>query len=731
MKFKVYTQLDAMDCGPSCLRMIAAHHGKHYSLDTLRKKSEYTRTGVSMLGISQAAESIGLRSTGIRVSFEELCTASLPCIIHWNQNHFVVLYKIKRRRGKILLHIADPAGGLNCFNEREFKRCWISSVNNGIETGTAMLLEPTPEFYREDGEDSARKGFGFLISYIKPYKQLLSQLIIGLLAGSIIQLILPLLTQNIVDIGIGNQDIGFIWVVLIAQMVLTLSSVFVDFIRGWLLLHIGARVNISLISDFLAKLMRLPISYFDTKMTGDIMQRIGDNRRIQQLLTSSSLNILFSMVNILIFGIVLLIYSSTIFLIFFGASLLYILWIVMFLKKRRELDFKAFAQNSANQSSIVQLITGMQEIKLNACEKQKRWEWEGIQAKLFKISIKGLALGQYQEAGATLINQVKNIIITVVAASSVIRGELTLGMMMSVQYIIGQLNSPIVQIIGFIRQTQDAKISLERLAEINDKEDEVNIEKGLIEEIPPKSDIVLNDLSFKYDGAGDENVINDISFRIPHGKITALVGSSGSGKTTLIKLILGFYPVKKGSIEIGQNNLTNYNIEEWRKRCGVVMQDGFIFSDTIAKNIAPGAEFVDNQLLSNAVKTANIADFIESLPLAYNSKIGQEGHGISQGQKQRILIARSVYKNPDYIFFDEATNSLDANNEKIIMQNLTDFFRGRTVLIVAHRLSTVKNADNIIVLDKGRIAEQGTHQQLITNKAQYFELVKNQLELEK
>lgn len=476
-KFQLYRQLDSMDCGPSCLRMVAKHYGKHYSLDTLRKKSEYTRVGVSMLGISQAAESIGLRSTGVRFSFKEMCSANLPCILHWNQKHFVVLYSIRGKGDNMQMFIADPAGGLNKFSVPEFKKCWISSVNEGVETGTALLLEPTPEFYNEPGEESNRKGFGFLFSYLRPYKQLFSQLIIGLLAGSIIQLILPLLTQNIVDIGIGTQDVGFIWVVLIAQLVLTLSSVFVEFIRGWILLHLGTRINISLISDFLAKLMRLPIGFFDTKMTGDIMQRIGDNRRIQQLLTGSSLSILFSMVNIVIFGIVLLIYSSVIFMIFFAASALYILWITLFLKKRRELDFKAFAQNSANQSSIVQLITGMQEIKLNACERQKRWEWEDIQAKLFKISIKGLALGQYQEAGATLINQLKNIIITVVAASSVIEGDLTLGMMMSVQYIIGQLNSPIAQIIGFIRQTQDAKISLERLAEIHDKEDEINPEK--------------------------------------------------------------------------------------------------------------------------------------------------------------------------------------------------------------------------------------------------------------
>lgn len=682
-----------------------------------------------MLGISQAAESIGFRSTGVKITFEDLRESTLPCIIHWNQNHFMVVYGFSGKGKRVKVLVADPSAGLNQFSEREFRNGWISTISRGNELGAALLLEPTPEFRLAPGEALNRDKFKFLLSYVKPYKQLVTQLIIGLVAGSLLQLILPFLTQSIVDIGIGTQNIRFIWLVLIAQLALTLGMVFVEFIRGWILLHLGTRVNISLISDFLIKLMKLPIGFFDTKTTGDLLQRISDHKRIQNFLTGSSLNILFSMMNIVVFGAVLLFYSFTIFAVFFGASALYILWVNLFLKKRRELDHRTFAQNAANQSSLIQLITGMQEIKLNSCEKQKRWEWERIQAKLFNLSLKGLALGQYQEAGGTLINQLKNIVVTFIAANAVITGDLTLGMMLSVQYIIGQLNSPINLIISFIQQTQDARISLERLSEIHSKKDEDDPSVQLIEEIPRESGIRISDLSFKYDGAGSPTVLNSVNFEIPHGKTTAIVGASGSGKTTLIKLILGFYPPLMGKIDVGGTNLNSFSMREWRRSCGVVMQEGFIFSDTIANNIAPGDEFINKEALQRAVSIANIGSFIENLPLNYNTKIGQEGFGTSQGQKQRILIARAVYKDPQFLFFDEATNALDANNEKVIMENLAEFFKGRTVVIVAHRLSTVRNADNIIVLDRGRIIEQGTHQELTDKRGEYYRLVKNQLEL--
>ncbi len=725
--FPHYIQHDAMDCGPTCLRMVAAFYGKRYSLEGLREKSFITREGVSMLGISEAAEKIGFRSICVQVGYEKLQEAPLPCIIHWNQQHFVVVYKLNDR----YVWVADPGAGKLKYTKEEFCNCWLSSRKNEEDTGVALLLEPTPEFYttEDEGDEVNRKGFSFLYSYLRPYRGLVGQLLLGLLLGSMIQLMLPFLTQSVVDFGINNQNLGFIYLVLIAQLMLSFSSSAVDFIRGWILLHLGTRINIALISDFLIKLMKMPISYFDSKMTGDILQRINDHKRIQDFLTGSSLSVIFSIFNIIIFGIVLLVYSGMIFLIFMGGSALYVAYVWLFMKKRAELDHKRFAQQSANQSTVVQLVNGMQEIKLSACEQQKRWEWERIQAKLFKVNIKSLALRQYQDSGAVLINQSKNLLITALVASLVVKGEMTLGMMLSVQYIIGQLNSPVNELIAFARDMQDARLSMDRLSEVRDKPDEEDPTRELLREIPEGKEIRLQNLNFKYDPLSEYPTLDDINLVIPPGKQTAIVGMSGSGKTTLVKLLLGFYPPASGDIFIGDTPLGSYSIREWRKRCGVVMQDGFIFSDSIAGNIAPGVEHIDKKRLRHAAEVANIHDFIEELPLAYNTKIGQEGHGLSQGQKQRILIARAVYKDPEFIFFDEATNALDANNERTIMNNLQTFFKGRTSVVVAHRLSTVRNAEQIIVIEQGRIAETGTHEALIALEGRYYKLVKNQLEL--
>ncbi len=715
-----------MDCGPSCLRMIAKHYGKNYSLDYLRERSYITREGVSMLGISEAAEAIGMHTIGARITFEQLKEdIPLPCIVHWQQNHFMVVYKIKNNT----VFIADPAFGLSQLTREEFNKGWLSTIQDDEEKGLCLLLEPTPDFYKQKDESINKAGFGFLFSYLRPYRNLIVQLGLGIILSSVLQILFPFFFQALVDKGIILRDVAFINLVLVAWFVIIGSRMAVDFIRNWILLHLGTRINIFLISDFLIKLMRLPVKFFDTKLIGDLIQRIFDHKRIETFLTGTLLNLLFSIISLFVLSIVLIIFSPRIFLLFIIGSALYFIWVSLFMKKRRNLDNKRFTQLSSNQSNIIQLITGMQEIKLNNCEKQKRWEWESIQAALFRINIKGLALNQYQQMGALFFNESKNIIILFIAAHLVLSGNLTIGAMMAVSFILGQLNAPIDQIIQFFHTTQDAKISLERLAEIHKKPDEEPIDVSLLSELPENHEITVNELDFQYEGPNSPFVLKGINLKIEQNKVTAIVGTSGSGKTTLVKLLLGFYEPIRGNIKIGNTNLKNLSHRMWRQKSGVVMQDGFIFSDTIAKNIAISDEKVDKQKLLHAVKMSNVQEFIESLPLGYNTKIGQEGTQLSQGQRQRILIARAIYKEPEYIFLDEATNALDANNERIIMENMDEFFKGKTVVVVAHRLSTVKNADHIVVLEDGKIIEEGNHKKLIARKGAYFNLVKNQLEL--
>lgn len=730
-----------MDCGPTCLRMVAKYYGKSFSLQYLRSRAFITNSGVSMLGISDAAESIGFRTKGYRLTWEQLRDeVPFPCIVHWNQRHFVVVYSIKKKNSRItsinkgqesetVVCVADPANGMLTYTKEEFLKCWFSTNKVGVKEGTALLLETTPDFYNQEDEEKGKLKFMYLLGYLRPYRKYILQLMLGMLTGSIISLMFPFLTQSIVDYGISNSDLAFVVMVLVAQMVLTFGQTANGFIRSWLMLHVTTRISISLISDFLIKLMKLPISFFDVKLIGDVMQRIGDHNRIQSFLTGSLINIIFAIITLFIYTGIMATYHMGILGIFFAGSALYIGWVLLFLKRRRDLDYKHFQQASANQSNMVQLVSGMQEIKLNACEKQKRWEWERIQARLFKISLKGMALNQNQQIGATFINQAKDVMISFLAARAVITGDMTLGMMMAVQYIIGQLNAPIQQFIGFTQAAQDAKISLERLGEIHDKEDEETPENHRIVTIPPSKDITINKLVFQYEGPHSEKVLQNINLTIPAHKVTAIVGTSGSGKTTLIKLLLGFYAPVSGEIMINESRLQQYSPREWRKKCGVVMQEGFIFSDSIANNIGVMDECPDKEKMEKAVRTANIKEYIESLPLGYETKIGSDGHGLSTGQKQRILIARSVYKDPDYLFFDEATNALDAKNERVIMENLDQFFKGRTVVVVAHRLSTVKKADQIVVLEKGEIVELGNHQELVKKKGAYFKLVKDQLEL--
>ena len=740
--FPHYQQLDAMDCGPTCLRIVASFYGKRYTLQTLRDKCHITREGVSLLGISDAAESIGFRTAGVRLTWEQLRDqVPLPCIVHWHQRHFIVVYGIKKQKKGYKILVSDPASGLLVYDEKAFLNGWLQSVDdekditekNGVNPakthGIALILEPTPTFYKEKGEDDRKMNFRYLAEYLRPYKSYIAQILLAMFVASGISLIMPFITQSVVDTGIGTGNISFIVMLLVAELVLVIGQMCNNLIRSWLMLHMTTRVSISLISDFLCKLMRLPIAFFDSKMIGDIMQRIEDYNRVQAFLTGSLLSMAVAIITFLIYSIVMAGYDIGIFGVFLIGSIFYILWIVLFLKRRRKLDYMRFQEASANQSNIVQLINGMQDIKLNNCEKQKRWKWESIQAKLFKVSIKSLTLEQSQEVGGTFIDQTKNIIISFLAASAVIKGDMTLGMMMAMQYIIGQLNAPILQLISFIQETQDASISLERLGEIHERKDEEPDEEQRIREIPDNAGIEFRNVTFQYDGLHSAKVLDNVSFRIPPNKVTAIVGASGSGKTTMLKMMLGFYHPVSGEVLLGDTALKNYSENCWRRFCGSVMQEGYIFSDSIAGNIGISDEYPDMTRVRKAAEVSNIKEWIESLPLGYNTKIGVDGHGLSTGQKQRILIARAAYKNAKFLFFDEATNSLDANNERAIMENLDKLFRDKTVVIVAHRLSTVRNADNIIVLDNGRIAEQGTHDELTRMKGKYYTLVKNQLEL--
>ena len=733
-KTPIYRQTEAKDCGPTCIKIIAKHYGKLINTQQLRSLSETTREGSSLLGLSDAVESVGFKSLGVKLSFKKLLEAPLPCIVHWNKNHYVVLYKIKTSTSlsrQDVIYISDPAHGIITYTKKEFIQHWIGhNADETTEEGIALLIEPTPKFYQSEFEEDEKFGFRFIFKYLFKYKKFLIQLIIGLLAGSLLQLILPFLTQSIVDVGIKNQDLNFIYLILIAQLFLFVGKAALEIIRSWILLHLSTRINISLISDFFIKLMKLPISYFDVRMTGDLLQRINDHKRIERILTTSSLTVLFSFFNLIIFSLVLGYYSMQIFSVFVIGSVLYFAWVLFFFKKRKELDYKRFSEVSQEQSKVIELINGMQEIKLHNAERRMRWNWEYVQARLFKVATKSLALEQTQSVGSNFINELKNMFVTILSAKLVIDGDITLGMMIAISYIVGQLNGPIVQLIDFMRDVQDAQISIDRLGEIHNMEDEEKLEDDKLTKVPENAVIKLNKISFRYTGSL-EPVLKELSLEIPANKTTAIVGVSGSGKTTLMKLLLGFYQVDEGEIMIDNFNLKNISPKEWRRNCGVVMQEGYIFNDTIAKNIAVGEDYVDTKKLIHAINVANISDYIENLPLGYNTKIGSEGSGLSTGQKQRLLIARSVYKNPKFLFFDEATSALDANNEKVIMGNLNTFFKDKTAVVIAHRLSTVQNADQIVVLDKGKIIEKGDHKELIALKGSYYHLIRNQLNLGK
>ncbi|MBI1767323.1 MAG: peptidase domain-containing ABC transporter [Bacteroidetes bacterium] len=719
--FPFYRQLDSMDCGPACLKAIAKYYGKVYSLEFLRIRSSQNRGGVSLLGLKDAAESIGLKTLSAKIPFDKLKNVPLPMIAFWRKNHFIVVYKISNNN----VYVSDPAHGLIKYNSDEFRSGW--TMESEEDSGLVLFLEPTSNFYDSNDDSEKIRDTRILFQYLNPHKRYFLQLLIGMIVGSLLQLIFPFLTQSLVDIGINQENLTFINIILIAQLILFFSRVTVDFIRNWILLHIGNKIGISLMSDFLSKLMKLPQSFFDNKLIGDLMVRLGDYRKIEAFLTTSSINILFSLINLIVFGIVLLYYNLKIFCIFFIGSALYLIWVLLFMKKRRELNNKLFSETSSTQGSFFEIINGMKDIKIYNAEAEKRDNWEKVQRKIFRTNIKNLTLNQYQQGGAFLINELKNILATFVSAQSVINGEITLGMMLSIQYIIGQMNSPISQAVGFIHSAQDAKISFERFEEIFSKEEEELIRNKT--DVPPQNKtITLENISFKYPSC-ENFVLKNINLIIPENKITAIVGASGSGKTTLLKILLKLYKPTNGDLSIGQINLNLINGRTWRDKCGAVLQDGYIFSDSIAKNIALGEEIIDILKLSSAIEISNVKDFVNSSHLGFDTKLGADGTELSQGQRQRILIARAIYKDPDYLFFDEATNALDAKNESVIIHKLKPFYEGKTVVIVAHRLSTVASADQIIVLENGKIVEIGTHQNLIKNRGNYFNLVQNQLEL--
>ncbi|THV62246.1 peptidase domain-containing ABC transporter [Chryseobacterium candidae] len=726
-------QHDQMDCGPACLAMVAAHYGKEYSVQYLRNISYITREGVSLLGISDAAHKIGFKTMAGTLKPEKIDQNFLPLILHWNQNHFVVLYKVSKNifSGKRIYKIADPGHGYISLSEEKFKQSWISIGDEGV----ALFLEPTEEFFQQTPPKEEKLSVAYMFNYLKPFKKQISWMFLLLLLGTLTTLIFPFLTQKLIDDGVTKKDLSIITYILLAQLTFFLGNIIFGIFRNWIMLVVGTKINIQIISDFLRKLLKLPIRFFDTKLMGDFNQRIQDHERVESFLTSQSLITLFSIITFSVFFGVLWYYDYRILLVYMTLTVFSVVWSLYWMKKRKMLDYFKFQRRSENQESIYEMINGVSEMKLNQFEDFKRNEWNKIQQKLFKINIRILKLDQIQLSGFEFINQIKNIMVTFLASSFVVHGNMTLGALLSVSYIIGQMNTPVSQLITFFRSLQDAKLSLTRLNEvqIHPEEEQENHVPLLSEKYTTQNGIekgiYLKNVSFQYEGPKSPFVLKDINVFIPEGKVTAIVGASGSGKTTLMKMLLKFYEPVQGDIEFNNLNIKDISPENLRKNCGVVMQDGFIFSDTIERNIATGDENINYEKLEKSLFISNIQSFIEKLPLHLNTKIGTAGNGISGGQKQRILIARAIYKNPHYIFFDEATSALDSENERTIHDNLQDFFKEKTVVIIAHRLSTVKNADQIIVLKNGEVVEQGSHQQLVQNKATYFKLVKNQLEL--
>lgn len=718
-----FTPVKDHESALKCLRSVARHHGKIVSLQTLRSKEKVNQGPTNLRNIAETAEQIGFRARCVEMDYSTLVKDTpLPCIIKWNGHGFVVVSAIVQNQIAIGVDKETVT-----VSTSEFCKNWLPE---GEMDGVVLLLEATPEFYNEPGEEEEKHSgsFSWLYGYLKKYPKLIRQLCIGILIGTVLKLLPPFLTQSIVDVGINNNNIDFIYLILIAQLMLMVGRNSMEAVRGWLLLHVSTRVSISLLTDFIAKIMRLPMAFFTEKSLGDVMQRVEDQKRVEVFLSTQLSNILFSIVNIVIYTAIFAIYDGFIFGIFLGATLLYITWINLFMRKRRDLDAKRFEMAAQERDKLVQIVQGMPDIKLANAEMPKRWDWEMLRAKLFRQNMRTLALSQTQQIGGLIINESKNILITFLSAKAVLDGNLSVGAMLAVQQMLGQTNSPIEQLVLYMQQWQDARMSMERLNEVHKMPDEEANEQNKIQQLPAERSLVLRNISFKYPKTNTK-VLRDIKLFIPQGKTTAIIGSSGSGKTTLLKMLLKYHEPTSGETMLGNTDLRNISSHAWRSQCGVVASDGFVFSDTFLQNIALGADEVDFERVKMAARVANIHEYIENQPMGYHSPIGGESGGLSQGQKQRLLIARAVYKDPEYLFLDEGTNALDTQNQNIIMQNLREYFKGRTMVVVAHRLSTIRHADQIVVIEKGSIVEKGSHDELIALQGRYFELLTSQLEM--